>query len=180
MVMAVIGLLVAIPVTLLIRGGDDETSPPAAGPEPQVELRERALDRRVGVRYRLPREWRARSRDRVLQITSRRRDVAVAISDAGHRSQAQRILRQARAALEDEYRRFEVVTHRVGRRAGDLRADGFVAAARSRRGQDLRILVIVGKGKRRAYLIEVFAPATGPGRGLVEAQALLNALRFDR
>ena len=66
--MAVVGLLVAIPVTLIVRGGDDDeraASPPPAEPEVPAVGQVR-FDRSLGVELRLPAGWkRSKEKDAV-------------------------------------------------------------------------------------------------------------------
>lgn len=176
--MAVVALLILIPLALVLR--DDETGSLEAGPEPRpVTLGERKSKRKLGVEYRLPAGWNARTKDGVLRLGHRSRDVAIAISTPGPRGDADAIREQALAAIDDLYRKVSVLSRIRDQRLGGLPARGVVAAAQSKDGgAPLRILLATARGKRRAYLIEVFASTDAAG--LIAAQSLLNELRFTR
>jgi hypothetical protein len=54
-----------------------------------------------------------------------------------------------------------------------------VIAAKTPDGNELRIVVAVAKGKKRAYLVEVFTAANAPVERVREAQVALNSLRLE-
>lgn len=176
--MAVVGLLVAVPVTIAVRGGDDG-APPAVtvAPDTEVGLGKLRFDRALGVEYRLPPGWRARRKASVLRFTKPGEGVVVAVSAPGPRRDAELIGREALASLRSTYAGVRVGQRVRGREIGGLPARGLVVFARVPGKGALRILLASARGEKRAYLVEVFVAADDQG-GLVEAQALLGVLRL--
>jgi hypothetical protein len=185
-VMAVVGLLVAIPVVLVVGGGSQESassegnvsgaSRGATPLTPGSELRPRRVDRRVGVSYRFPRAWGSTVEAGALRLFGPRRHVAVAVSSPAAAGRSERVLDTALAALRRNYEGVEV-DRGSGRRLGGLEADGAVVRARGEHGP-LRILVAVVEGEQRTYLSQVFSAEGAPTRDIADAQRILNSLRF--
>lgn len=174
--MAIVGLVVAIPVTLAIQGGDDSSDAPAP-PEPDLpELGPVTVDRDLGVALRLPAGWESGRKQGAVTYRSADRSVLIAISSPGPAEDSDAIQKEAVAAVEREYRQAEVLDRTSKPKLGDQPASSAVLSARRPEGGGaLRILVATAKGEKRAYLVEVFA---GGSSALVEAQALLNNLRL--
>ena len=177
--MAAVGLLVAIPVTLIVRGGDDDNEPaPTADPVVPAVGQVR-FDRELGVELRLPAGWKRSKEKGAVSFRSGDGSVLVAISAPGPDEDAKAIHRAAVEAIESKYRAAEVVSRDETAKLGNRPAD--VTAISARQPQDrapVRILVVTANGKNRAYLAEVFAAGEDPSAALVEAQVLLNNLRI--
>ncbi len=176
--MAIVGLLVAVPVTLLTAGGEDAalepaTVPTASAPPP---LGEGARDRGLRVRYRVPKGWRESRRASAIRLRSRDRTAEIVIAAPAPAARAGRLLEDTLAAIRRSYDAVQV-NPGSGREIGGLRARGAVISARSE-ATPLRILVAVAKGRKRAYLVEVFTAEDAPGERLREAQVALNSLRL--
>ena len=174
--MAAVGLIAAVPVTLLVRDGDEEqpatttaTPPPPLGPKQR--------DRGIGVRYRVAKDWRETREASAIRLRSRDRAAQVVIASPAPASKADAVRDEALAAIRSGYERVEIARG-SGPRLGGLRTKGAVISARTRDGAPLRILVAVARGERRAYLVEVFTAGGVPAERLREAQATLNSLRF--
>jgi hypothetical protein len=180
--MAVVGLLVAIPVTLIVRGGGDDDgddSPPPA--EPQIpEVGDVRVDRKLGVELRLPAGWKRNREKEAVSFRSDDGSVLIAISAPGPEEDVRAIHRAAVEAVERKYRAVEVVDRdakaRLGGRPADLTA---ISARQPKDRSPLRILIVTARGEKRAYLVEVFAAGEDPNAALVEAQVLLNNLRVE-
>lgn len=183
--MAVIAIVVAVPLTLLIRDDDSggsgaggDASPPVATqavPEPD----QKNVNRKLGVALRVPPGWRKRGRGDVLTLRSRDRRAAVVISAPAAVEYADQIYGQAIESIRDQYRKVKVRQRLRGQRLGGRRAKtAALVARRPDNGGEMRILVSVAKGRKQAYLVEVFASAPNPGPALLEAQALLNGLEL--
>jgi hypothetical protein len=179
--MAVVGLLVAIPVTLIVRGGDDDSdSPPPPAAEPEVPaVGQVRIDRKLGVALRLPAGWKRSKEKDAVSFRSDDGSVLIAISAPGPEEDAKEIQRAAVEAIESKYRAVEVVNRdgktRLGGRSAELAA---ISARQPKDRSPLGILVVTAKGEKRAYLAEVFAAGEDPNAALVEAQVLLNNLRL--
>lgn len=181
LLMAVVALVVAIPATLLIRGGEDDGGTPerverAAQTTPPVP---RKVDRKLDVAMQLPRGWRSKRRDGVLTLRSKRRDAAVVISAPGPAKSAGEIYEQAVDAVRAQYRKAKVLDESTGRLGGRQARTTALAVARPDDGGRMGVLVAVARGKKRAYLVEVFSRASDPGIALLEAQTVLSTLEIE-
>jgi hypothetical protein len=178
--MAVVGLLVAIPVTLIVRGGDDDNeSPPTPVASEVPAVGQVRVDRKLGVALRLPAGWKRSKEQDAVSFRSGDGSVLIAISAPGPEEDAKEIHRAAVEAIESKYRAVEVVNRdgktRLGGRPAELAA---ISARQPKDRSPLGILVVTAKGKKRAYLAEVFAAGEDPNAALVEGQVLLNNLRI--
>jgi hypothetical protein len=177
--MAIVGVVVAVPLTLLIAGGDDdEPEPPAAPVAAEVPAAGPAQrDRGIGVRYQVADGWREKKEASAIRLRSPGREAQIVIASPAPANESEGVLDQALASLRQGYEGVKV-TRGSGRTLGGLKAKGAVASVRTKEGARLRVLVAVTEGKRRAYLVEVFtAPDAAPER-IREAQVTLNSLRF--
>jgi hypothetical protein len=180
--MAVVALVIAIPATIAIRGGDDDgegdAAPAAQTEAPEVGKLE--LDRSLGVELRVPAGWKRKKEGEAVTYRSDDETVLIAISAPGPAGDFEEIQDAAVDAIESEYRRVEVVKRSSKQRLGGRRAEtAAIAATNPKQGTPIRILVVTAKGEERAYLVEVFAAGSDPNASLVEGQALLNNLRLE-
>ncbi len=87
-----------------------------------------------------------------------------------------RLLKSAASEVERRYR-VERVAPGDGRRLARRPTASIVVTARSRRTR-LRVLVSSVQGRRRAWLVQVFAAVGVPAARLAEGQVALNSLRL--
>ncbi len=175
--MAAVGLVVAIPLTIAIAGGDDNETPPAPAEPELPEVGEVEFDRKLGVELRVPEGWETKRKHAAITYTSPDRSLLISVSAPGPAQDAEVVQREAVAAIEQGYRRVEVLDRTQRERLGDRPASAAVLSARPPDGGDeFRILVATAKGEKQAYLVEVFALDSS---ALVEAQVLLNNLRLE-
>jgi hypothetical protein len=176
---AVAGLTVAIPVTVVMRSNaEEEPLPEPIDVEAQLPLNPRVVQEEIDAEYQVPQGWQQGAADDVLKLSSGNDSVQVGIRDAGPAGDTGELLDVALADLKLTYDRVEVA-HGSGKKVGGLAAKGAVVSARKPKGDDeLRILVAAAEGRRRAYLVEVFTAAEAPPRAVAEAQRLLNSLRL--
>lgn len=177
--MAVVALLVAVPLTIALRGGGGDQGESAAAPRP--ELGERQRDRRLGIALRLPPGWDRDRKAGALRLRSPDRSVLITFSAPGPARDARAVHRAALDAVAASYRRVRIRSRegqaRLGGRPARVAA---IAARHPRRGERLRVLVATATGSDRAYLVQVFAAGRRPPPALVEAQATIAALRLLR
>lgn len=176
--MVLLGLIVAIPVTLLIRGSGDDSST-SEGPtiDERLPLNPVVVDDRLQARYSVPEGWKLDRHDgEVLDLRSRDRSVVIGISSPGRAGDAGAVLRSALDSLRASYESVEVDPG-SGRRLGGLPAEGAVVTAQGD-DVDLRILVAVMAGEGRAYLVEVFTAASAPEKQVAQAQRFLHSLEL--
>jgi hypothetical protein len=176
--MAVIGLAIAIPATILIAssGGDDE---PASVPgiDEQLPLNPAVNDKHLDAAYSVPEGWSLKESDAgTLKLHSEDGSVQVGISSPGPAKDSAEILQAALASIRGRYQQVEV-QRGSGKHVGGVPTKGAVVRARSD-DVELGILVAVATGDKRAYLVEVFTNAEAPARPIAEAQRLLDSLRF--
>jgi hypothetical protein len=183
--MALVGLVVAIPATFLLRDSGHDAGVAArpstvkAHPSaPSVELRSKpvtsgALDASI----RLPSGWSATQEQSVLKLRSRDRSAEIAISAPASQGQADPVLASLLREIEVRYQGVSVAPG-AGKEVGGLDAKGAVVSAHTGDGTALRMLVAVASGKAHTYLVQVLTARGAPTRRLAEAQVALNTLRL--
>lgn len=181
--MAVIGLLVAIPATLLVGGGGSSVPPPPAEIEVTApEVGPKRVDESSGIELREPEGWTRKRKGDVLELRSRDRSARVALSAPGPAQDAGRIHSQVLSGLRDAYGDLRVVRKIKRARVGGLRGRATIATGSvERKGVEVpqRLAVTTAAGKRRAYLVVVFT-GREPTESVLEAQTLLNTLSFTK
>jgi len=177
--MVAVGLLIAVPVTLLIRdsGSEPERASPSETPSAAADAPGREVnDRKLEAAYLVPQGWKTARKEGVLTLRSRDGSVQVGIASPGPADGSAAVFKQAIGALRDGYESVEV-TPAPQQELGGLTARSVAVRARSD-NVDLRVLAAVAKGKERAYLVEVFTSTTASPKAVAEAQVLLNSLRL--
>jgi hypothetical protein len=178
--MGVIGVLVAIPLTLILRGGDDdgEAAPTAKTTTtlPEPELSSAKSDSGLDIDYRVPEGWSEQKKESAIRLASRDQAAQIVIAAPADASEASGVLDDTLAAIRSGYQDAHV-SPGSGKEIGGLEAKGAVIRA-STGDADLRILVAVAAGDQRAYLVEVFTAAEIGGDDLRDAQATLNSLKL--
>ena len=89
------------------------------------------------------------------------------------------MLDSAVSALQSEYDEVEV-GEGDGRTIAGLPTATAVVSATNARGTVLRVLVAAVKGRKEAYLVQVFAAEGAGERRLAEAQTVIGALELTR
>lgn len=176
---AVAVLLAGVGIGVLAGGGEGDREPAAlplpAAPQGGAEV---ALEQ-IGVTLRRPPGWSLSRGGRELVFRSRDRAAVLSISSPPQApSTAAALLKSALRAIGRSY---SDVTARPGdgRRVAGLPTSGVVVSARNRRGVRLRVLVAAVQGRRRAWLVQVFATGGSSTARLVEAQVALQSLRLE-
>ena len=178
--MAAVGvLLAAVGIGVLVGGESDRhrasprlPAPPRGGAE--------ATYKEIGVKLSGPPGWSLSRGGRALVFRSRDRAAVLSISSPPRESTttAVNVLQSALRAIRRSY---TDVSARPGdgRRVAGLPTSGVVVSARNRRGARVRALVTAAQGRRRAWVVQVFATAGSSTARLVEAQVALESLRLD-
>jgi hypothetical protein len=179
LLMAVVGVLVAIPLTLLLRGDDDGDAAPAAATTPLAEPQLGGGQRDSGLEldYRIPEGWSEHKKESAIRLASADHAVQIVIAAPADASQAPGVLDDALSAIRSGYDDVEI-SRGSGKEIGGLEAKGAVVHATTP-DVGLRILVAVAAGKQRAYLVEVFTADDVNADDLGSAQAALNSLRLN-
>lgn len=177
LLMLIVGIAVAIPVTLLIRGGNDDDAPEARPSiEDQLPLNPGVSNDKLRATYQVPKGWTQRTKQDVLTLRSNDRTVRIGLAAPAAAHESDQVLRDALAGLEGSYESVEV-NPGSGKKLGGLPAKGAVVHARGD-NIDLSILVTVMAGKKRTYLVEVFTAAGAPPKPVAQAQQFLNSLKL--
>lgn len=177
--MAVVGLLVAIPITLLLRDGDESAAPSSGAPtlaQPPPAFGPGVEDESLHVEYRVPQGWEESREASAIRLSSPDSSAEIVIAAPAPATDADALLEQTLQAFESQYDEVDVAPG-SGRTIGGLEAKGAVVRA-SVEEEELRILIAVAPGERRAYLVEVFTTAGVSAQRLREAQAAINSLRL--
>ncbi|MBA2505325.1 MAG: hypothetical protein H0V29_05195 [Thermoleophilaceae bacterium] len=133
----------------------------------------------AGIEGRVPRGWSARRARGAIRLRSRDRTTAVSLSSPAPARHGGRILGDSLAAIRAGYDRVSA-SEPAALKLGGLRARSVRVSAVSKQGTRLTALVTTARGKRRAYLVEVFSAVGAPVRRLVEAQRVLNELKLRK
>jgi hypothetical protein len=174
-----VALLLAIPLTILVRsGGSDEPAPPATTAATVPAVRGETVDRDLGVRYTLPRGWSERKRAGGIDLQSADRRTGVTIAAPTGSRDAATALGDALSALRARAVKLKVVGRLPAEQLGGLSGIGALADVRNRHGAKIRMLVVALPGRTRTYLVQSFTAGYGSGEPLGEGQALLNSLRL--
>lgn len=182
---AAAALLVVVVVAIAVNavaGGDDEQDPAPAAPlpAPPAPRTEGVFnDPRVGVIAARPEGWDAERRRNAVRLVSPDESVVVAVSSPARARDYEDVLESAVAALESQYQDVSV-TEGDGRTIAGLPTVSAVVSATNARGTDLRVLVAAVKGRREAYLVQVFSAADAQERRLAEAQTVIGSLQLSR
>ncbi len=171
-------LALAIAVVLLVTGGEDDgadadTSPLPLAPRAGGTIEQSA----IGAKIRKPRRWTHHRGARSLTLRSPDRAVIMSVSLPPGTDRSAALLQTAVAALRRQYRAVRVIGTDVRRVAG-LPTSSIVTSANNMRGVSLRILTSAAQGRRRAWLVQVFAAAGGNPKRLAEAQVAIGTLRL--
>lgn len=171
-------VLAIIVVIGVITAGDEEDAEPKrrAAPSNEGLTLENA---RIGARMRKPPGWSVRRASRSLTLRNRERSVVVAVSlPPGSRSSSS-VIQTALAAIRSGYLRVRVLGKPTGRRVASLPTRSIVTRAVNRNGAKLRILTASPQGRRRAWLVQVFAREGVSNAELAPAQRALDTLQLS-
>jgi len=176
--MALVGLVVAIPVTLLVRSGDDDDSGGPSGiGEPALQAAKR--DSAVGITYRVPKGWKSEKKASVIRLKSRDRAAGLTLSAPGPASDAGQILRETVDVVRKSYDDVKEGARQGETRVGGRPAEAVAFTAKNEKGTALRILISVARGKEKAYLIQYFMAGSAGDEAFAAAQAALQALKLQ-
>ncbi len=181
--MASVGLLVAVPVTIFASGeaGSPTVDDPAPIEVPDPELRAKRVEKDIGISMRMPAGWTRHQKAGVIELRSTDRTARVAISSPGPAEDAAQLHAEVMKGLRSSYREFDVARNLRKAPIGGLTGSATVASGKvpGKNGAEQQILVATAEGKNRAYLVVVFT-GSEPSPAVVEAQALVNNLRFTK
>jgi hypothetical protein len=176
---ALVALLLVAGLIALLSGGDEgdaTDTQPAPADVPRVDERGASANRSIGASIRRPRGWAATRRADVLALRSPDRTAVLTVSSDPSRRSAAAALRSGIRAVRSEYESVRPVPGGSGR-IDNKQTASVVLEGVNRRGTRARILVAGVQGRRRAWLVQVFAAAGT--RRLAEAQVALTTLELS-
>lgn len=160
----------------LIGGGpskEDETGPPT--------LANATTDAKSGITIGWPDGWtQSQARTNAISLASEDKTVAVLVSAPVLAKGDTVIYRDTLKAIRRNYKKPRVQRVRARRIDRYPITRGALVSGQNKQGVPLRTLLLVAKGKRVAYVIEVTSARNAPQRRLVEAQTILASLKLTK
>lgn len=170
---AVVGVIGALAL------GDDDEPRDTASKRPASRSRGITQVRTIGVRIRRPRGWVQKRARRSISFRSPDRTILLSVSLPPGARQSAGVLEAALAAIRQGYSRVRTAGDPRARRLANLPTRSAIASAMNQRGVRLRILTAVPQGRRRAWLVQVFAAEGVDNMRLRPAQRALDSMRLS-
>jgi hypothetical protein len=163
-------------------GGGDVTQS-AADADPQAladeRLTEQVRDRGEGISARIPESWKQSSEQGLISLESGDRCVAISLAAPVGKSSAGSLLDDTVAELRGEFEGAQV--QRLGaQRIGGLPGETVVLQVKPAKGDQVRVLITVGRGKQQAYLTQVVLRDPACGDALVDSQLVVNSIEYTK
>jgi len=187
---AVGALLVAIALigglVLLVTGGDDDSgSDSGSKPAPDIsQLQNQFLDRTVvdadrGFSIRRPASWKVTKEHGVTNVQSKDRCLVMQLSAPVPAGRADELRRDGITVLRDQFKNAKV---QPGSRSqiGGVPTRSDAITFQDQKGNNLRVLLSVGTGKRNAYLTQVVIRDPACQGDLQLAQLMLGTAEFTK
>lgn len=175
--MGAVALLIAIPLTIVLRSSDSPDGPlPAPVSVPQVGGP--TTDRALGVSYQLPKGWSQNKKAGVIDLRSSDRATGVTISAPAKPDEVTPVLDDAVNTLRGASKSVAVLGRLGDEKLGGLQGKGELITLLNHSGARVRTLLLAVSGKQHTYLVQSFTAGYGSGAPLGEGQALLNSLKL--
>ena len=164
-----------VPIYLVFNDGDSTQRPEAGALPNSVHATA------TGISVEWPDGWKQskRVREKAIVLKSANEALLISISTPAAVREARGVRESAIQAIKENYEVVRVQPGR-GRIVGGLPSTGAVIDAKSKNGDRLRIIVAVGRGKKRTYLTQFFASAGVDVSTLAQAQAILNSIELSK
>jgi hypothetical protein len=184
---ALVALALIGGLILLIAGsGDDDKGSDSSIPTTAslTELQDRFLDRSAvdadkGISIRRPASWKASRDNGVTHIQSKDRCLVMQLSAPVPAGRADELRHDGVSVLRSQYRSARV---QPGPRSpiGGVPTTSNTIAVKDPKGNNIRVLLSVGKGKRNAYLTQVVVRDPACQGDLQLAQLMLGSAQFTK
>ena len=177
-VAALIGGLV-----LLIAGDDDDDSGAEVDQEQVTELQEEVLartvaDPKLGISVRRPGDWKHAKKDGVITITSPDRCVSMTLAAPIDAEKSKRLRDDAIQSFREGFKNVRV------QGAPDKEVGGIPTTNDSvtvtREGDEVVVLLSVGKGEKYAYLTEVVVRDPACEGAVQRAQLIISSIEYSK
>ncbi|HEY7267447.1 MAG TPA: hypothetical protein VH501_07105 [Solirubrobacterales bacterium] len=183
---ALVALALIGGLVLLIAGGDDDNGSDSTAPTAPslTDLQNRFLDRTAvnsekGISIRRPASWKVTKEHGVTNIQSKDRCLVMQLSAPVPAGRAAELRRDGVGVLRSQYRSAKV---KPGPHSpvGGVPTTSNTIAVKDPKGNDVRVLLSVGKGKRNAYLTQVVVRDPSCQGDLQLAQLMLGSAQFTK
>lgn len=166
---------------LLATDDDSDETTTRVDPEQLAEerLTEEVRDARNGIAAAIPEGWSQRRRSGLITLESADRCVSISLAAPVRSPQADSLLDDTVAQLRREFKGARVQKG-SGQRVGGLQGPGAVLVVENSEGGTVRVLITVGRGKRKAYLTQVVLRDPSCEESLVESQLVLNSVAYAK
>ncbi len=166
-------------IVLILVGGDDDDD----GPSERVsQLQEEILKRTVvepnrGISVRRPNDWPHTKENGVITVTSPDNCVVISMSAPTEADQAGKLRNDSIALFRRSYRNARVQPA-LDAEVGGIPTTAGAIQITDEKGNQLRILLSVGKGDRNAYLTEVVTRDLSCEGALQRAQLIVSSIEY--
>ena len=178
-VMGVLAILIAVPLTIVVRNGGDETAS-TAPPPAAVKLHPKPVrDSDLGLSVRVPDGWSASRKQGTVVLTSGDQAARLVFGSPAAEGERAAVLGAVLGGIRSHYKNVTIKHGKGTQRIGGVRMEDAVVAAKTDSGAAIGIHVAAGSGKHHTYLIESTTGANAPATRLAEGQAAINTLKLS-
>ena len=143
------------------------------------ELVEDVGDAGAGISARIPKDWDQQKQSGLITLESGDRCVSISLAAPARASQADSLLDDTVAGLRRDFKGAQVQTL-PGQRIGGLSGKSAVLQVKGAEGDQVRVLITVGRGKQQAYLTQVVLRDPACGDALVQSQLVVNSIEYTK
>jgi hypothetical protein len=179
-----VGAAVVGGIVLLAAGSENEGTS-GSGTGARVErLQEKLLDKTVvdpaaGISVRRPDSWTDSKGRGAIILRSENRCVSMTLAAPAQARDAKKLIRDSISGLRDTYPGIRI--RQTGRNSlGGIPTSSFTAALRNKRGDEIRVLLSVGTGRKYAYVADVILGNTKCRADLAAAQLILTSVEYTK
>ena len=176
---------------ILVATGDDDNDEPEAPPVSQgavddrlQELSEERLtqvvrDQGEGISVRIPKDWDQSKQSGLITVGSGDRCVSVSLAAPVPAAEAGALLDDTVAEVRSDFEGAQVQPLE-GQKVGGLPGETVVLQVEAEKGDRVRVLITVGRGKQQAYLTQVVLRDPACGDALVDSQLVVNSIEYTK
>jgi hypothetical protein len=163
--LSAIALMIIVPATLLIGQleGDDAKDRATTVVIPQTP--KSFKDAKLGVEVRWPKDWRSKIDRKAgrLELTSKDHTTvfSLAVEPGASGPKAKAFFRSAVLAVANAYKNSRYTLSKLPQRVSGLPTASGIVRGTNKKNVKLTISVTVARGRKKLYLIEIFAPQRG-------------------
>lgn len=171
-------------VLLLILGSDDDKKSPGASPEDIAKLQDDLLDKTVvdpsaGISVRRPSSWSDTKSRNSINLRSKNRCVAMTLAAPTRANQSNKLIQATIDAIRQTQTNVSFKPAGHGQ-IGGIPTSSYKTALKNPKGDEVRALLSVGRGKRFAYLTETVVGNTSCTDELATAQVIQTSIEYTK